>query len=64
MIGELLGRAGRIAGVMTFAARTGRMENSDIEQRLGCCRIFARQIFGDVRAVEAAAMDCDPDIFE
>lgn len=64
MIGELLGRAGRIAGVKTFAARTGRMENADIEQCLGCCRIFARQIFGDVRAGEAPPMDRDPDIIE
>ena len=64
MIGELLGRAGRIAGVMTFAARTGRMENADIEQCLGCCRIFARQIFGDVRAGEAPPMDRNPDIVE
>lgn len=64
MIGELLGRAGRIASVMTFAARTGRVENANIEHCLGCCWIFARQIFRDVRAGEAPPVDCDPDIFE
>ena len=49
---------------MTFAARTGGMENADIEHCLGCRRIFARQIFGNVRAGEAPPMDRDPDIIE